>query len=131
MNKMILLGAMIGGGALLPLAASAGDFKGEVVTAIQHADLSATAPDMGYTHMHLHHTVNCLVGPKGAGFDAKELNPCANSGNGAIPDAAGDAAKIKVMNEAVAKAQAGIAATDKATAQKDAADASALLKTIQ
>ena len=23
-----------------------------------------------------------LVGPAGSGFDAKEMNPCANSGNG-------------------------------------------------
>jgi hypothetical protein len=130
MNKTILTGLLAGATALLPLAAVAADLGGEIATAAQHADLSASAPDIGTTHMHLHHTVNCLVGPNGAGFAAKELNPCANSGNGAIPDAAGNAAKIKQLNLAVAKAEAGIASADKATAQKDAADAAVILKAI-
>jgi hypothetical protein len=131
MTRTFILAASIASIALLPFAAVAADLGGEIATAAQHADLSATAPDMAYTHMHLHHTVNCLVGPKGAGFDAKELNPCANSGNGAIPDAAGDAAKVKALTLAAAKAEAGIAAMDKAVAQKDAADAAAMLKAIK
>ncbi len=130
MTRTFILGAALAGIMLSPLAAIAADLGGEIATAAQHADLSATAPDMAYTHMHLHHTLNCLVGPKGAGFAAKELNPCANSGNGAIPDAGADAAKVRALTMAAAKASAGIAATDKAAAQKDAADAAAILKAI-
>jgi hypothetical protein len=44
-------------------------------------------------HARLHHTINCLVGPQEDGFDAKELNPCKDFGNGAIPDTE-DATKV-------------------------------------
>jgi hypothetical protein len=36
--------------------------------------------------------INCLVGPKGEGFDAAAPNPWRASGNGLIPDTA-DAGK--------------------------------------
>ena len=51
---------------------------------------------------HLHHTLNCLVGPGGDGFDAKQMNPCAQAGNGAIPDAKDakpDPTKVKVKGD--------------------------------
>src|SRR5579864_6291085 len=92
--------------AFAPVAAYA-NAASEVVTAQTHADLAAHAADLAGVHMHLHHVVNCLVGPAGTGFDAKELNPCANAGNGAIPDTT-DAGQKKVLNEAVTKAQSGI-----------------------
>src|SRR5690242_17102724 len=101
--------AVAGALACMPFAAIA-DGASETVTAQTHADLAAHAADLSGVHMHLHHTVNCLVGPKGTGFDAKELNPCANAGNGAIPDTT-DAARKKTLNDAVAKAETGIAAT--------------------
>jgi hypothetical protein len=110
--------------ASMPFAALA-DSASEVVTAETHADLASQAGDINMVHMHLHHTVNCLVGPGGKGFDAKELNPCANAGNGAIPDAK-DQAKIKALTDAVAKAETGIAATD-VTAAKTAASATAAM----
>src|SRR5215470_10704889 len=112
--------------ALMPLAAYA-DAASETVTAQTHADLAAHAADLAGVHMHLHHAVNCLVGPAGTGFDAKELNPCANAGNGAIPDTT-DAAMKKLLTDAVAKAQTGITATQLAAAQKAAADTAAMLK---
>jgi hypothetical protein len=115
--------------ALAPLAAQA-DMKSEVVTAATHAGLAAGAPDLAGTHSHLHHALNCLVGPNGAGFDAKELNPCAQNGHGAIPDAA-DAGTKKSLMAAADKAKAGIAATDLKTAQKDASEASAMLKAVK
>jgi hypothetical protein len=129
-NKTILAGLIAGSVALLPLAALAGDLGGEIATAAQHADLSATASDLGGTHTHLHHTLNCLVGPDGEGFDSAELNPCANSGNGAIPDAQPNVAKVRQLMAAADKARAGIATRDKAAAQEDAADAAAILKAI-
>jgi len=77
--------------------------------------------------MHLHHTVNCLVGPEGQGFDAKEANPCQKLGNGAIPDAADQALKAK-LTAALAKAQAGLKSDDLAAARKAATEAQAALK---
>ena len=57
-------------------------------------------------HAHLHHTLNCLVGPNGMDFDKDALNPCKNAGNGAIPDTT-DAAKQKALEAAADKARAG------------------------
>jgi hypothetical protein len=126
--KGFVLGAI--GAGLLSLAAmpaNAADVKGEVVTAETHAGLAAKAADLDGVHMHLHHTLNCLAGPSGAGFDAKQMNPCANSGNGAIPDTM-DAAKKAKLQAAADKAKAGIAATDMTAAKKDADDVAAMLK---
>jgi hypothetical protein len=69
--------------------------------------------------MHLHHALNCVVGPAGEGFDAKQMNPCAQSGNGAIPDST-DAAKKAKLETAKTQLMQGIAATDMKAAQADA-----------
>src|SRR5579863_5167477 len=79
---------------LLPTAAFA-DAAQEIATAQTHAGLAAKAPAIDGIHMHMHHALNCLVGPKGDGFDASNMNPCAAQGNGAIPDAS-DAQKAKL-----------------------------------
>ena len=47
----------------------------EVSTAQTHAGLAAKGADVNAVHMHLHHALNCLVGPGGAGFDAGQANP--------------------------------------------------------
>jgi hypothetical protein len=112
---------------LLAVPANAADLKGEIVTAETHAGLADQATTLDGVHMHLHHTLNCLVGPGGAGFDAKQMNPCANSGAGVIPDTA-DAAKKKSFQAAADKAQAGIAQTDLADAKKTASDVASMLK---
>lgn len=76
---------------------------------------------------HLHHAVNCLVGPGGEGFDPKQMNPCAQAGKGAIPDTT-DAKKKKALEAAAAKARSGLAETDFEKAKKIAADTAAMLK---
>ena len=111
---------------LAPAAAYA-NAASEIVTAQTHAELAAQAADLAGVHMHLHHVVNCLVGPAGSGFDSKELNPCANAGNGAIPDTT-NAGQKKLLNDAAAKAESGIAATQLTTAQKAATDTANMLK---
>ena len=116
--------------ALLPLQAAAADLGGEIANAAQHAGLAAQASDSAGVHMHLHHAVNCLVGPAGSGFDAKEMNPCANSGNGAIPDSATPAQK-KALQAAATKAETGIASTDYAAAQKIASDTATMIKAVK
>jgi hypothetical protein len=122
--------AALTGVALLPLQAAAADLGGEIGNAALHAGLAAQAGDIAGVHMHLHHAVNCLVGPSGSGFDAKEMNPCANSGNGAIPDAATPAQKT-ALQAAAAKAETGIASADYAAAQKIASDSAAMIKAVK
>lgn len=115
--------------AAVPLHAWAADVGSEITTAAQHAGLAAQSGDIAGVHTHLHHTVNCLVGAGGQGFDAKELNPCANTGSGAIPDSTGASASTKqALQSALDKANSGLASNDLATAQKDASSAEALLK---
>jgi hypothetical protein len=111
----------------LPAAAQAPDPAQEAATAGVHAGLAAQGASIEQVHMHLHHTVNCLVGPKGQGFDAKEANPCQKLGNGAIPDTADQASKAK-LTAALAKAQAGLKSDDLTAAKKAATEAQAALK---
>ncbi|MEI9990853.1 MAG: hypothetical protein WDM86_12510 [Rhizomicrobium sp.] len=126
----VLSGAAIAALLLAPLPVLAADAAGEIVTAGTHAGLASKASDLAGTQMHLHHALNCLVGPGGPGFDPKNLNPCANSGAGAIPDTT-DAAKKTALEAAADTVRAGLAATDLATAQKDAADVATALAAVK
>lgn len=111
----------------LSSAAVAADPAQEVATAATHAGFAAQAATIEQAHMHLHHTVNCLVGPKGQGFDAAEANPCQKLGDGAIPDTTDAAAKSK-LNAALGKAQAGLKSDDLTAAKKAGAETQASLK---
>jgi hypothetical protein len=113
---------------LLPTVGMAADLKAEIATAGQHAGMAAAASDIATVHMHLHHTINCIVGPNGAGYDAKQMNPCQNQGAGALPDATSASTKTSLQT-AVTQAQAGLATNDVSAAQKDAGNAAATLKT--
>jgi hypothetical protein len=108
----------------LPTVAFA-DVSAELTVASNHAGMASKAAAIDTVHMHLHHVVNCLVGPSGKGFDAAPGNPCAKAGNGAIPE--GSAAQKTKLETALASANAGIAATDLAAAQKDAGDAASAI----
>ncbi len=132
MNKQreLFLGAALAALVLAPLPVMAADVAGEIATAATHATLASQAAALDGVRMHLHHTLNCLVGPGGDGFDAKQINPCAGSGSGAIPDMA-DAAKKKSLEDAAGTVRAGLASTDLATAQKAASDSAAQLKAIK
>ena len=124
-NPLIMSAA--GAALLFSTSAFAADVAAEISTAQTHAGLAAKAANIDGVHMHMHHALNCLVGPGGTGFDAKEMNPCANAGNGAIPDSS-DPGKKQSLQAAVTKAESGIAATDLAAARKIAADTAAMLK---
>ena len=110
-----------------PSVAFAGDAAKEVSAAGMHAGMGATATNIETAHAHLHHTLNCLVGPKGEGFDAKQMNPCAQMGDGAIPDSS-DAAAKKKLGDAAMKAGAGLKSDDLAVATKAAGEVAAELK---
>ena len=101
----------------------------EIATAAQHAGYAAHAAAIGMAHAHLHHTINCLVGPQGTGFDAKELNPCNDFGNGAIPDTE-DATKLKSLRAALGLAEEGLKSDDLDTAKTSGAQAAAEIKKL-
>ena len=111
----------------LPASTLAADPAQEAAISAVHAGWAAQAATIEQVHMHLHHAVNCLVGSKGQGFDAKEANPCQKLGDGAIPDTADSATKAK-LTAALAKAQAGLNSDDLTAAKKSAAEAHAALK---
>ncbi|HEY5338945.1 MAG TPA: hypothetical protein VIJ85_12125 [Rhizomicrobium sp.] len=121
--------ALAGLAVLLSSPAFAGDLKGETVNAIEHAQYAADATSIDTAHMHLHHSLNCIVGPKGMGFDAKQLNPCANAGNGIIPDSAG--ANKAALEAAAAKARDGLASNDPAAVKADALSIVTTLKGLK
>jgi hypothetical protein len=111
----------------LALSAYAVNAAKEAATAADHAGFAAKATTIQQVHMHLHHALNCLVGPKGEGFDLSAENPCASLGSGAIPDDTSASAEYS-LRSAVKDLTAGLASNDLATAQKDAAQAEAELK---
>jgi len=105
----------------------AGDYGKEMSTASDHAGYAAISETVDDAHAYLHHTINCLVGPKGAGFDATAENPCQGQGDGAMADTT-DAAKKQVLENAVTRAQAGLASDDLGTATSAGADVQAMLE---
>ena len=130
MKRDLVLGAACAALILAPMPVFAADLAGEIATAATHATLASQASDLDGVKTHLHHTLNCLVGLSGAGFDPKQLNPCAGSGSGAIPDTR-DAAKKKELEEAANMVRAGLASSDIATAKKAASDTATELKALK
>jgi hypothetical protein len=123
----------VGGMGLALLAVSpalAAQPDKEIAAAAQHAGFAADAGDIDGVHTHLHHTVNCLVGPDGEGFAEKELNPCKPLGNGAIPDTEDEETKAS-LEAALEKAQAGIAAEDHEAAKTLAGETQEMLEALK
>ena len=128
--RLRTVGLALGAAGLLATTvgvAWAADLGKEVAMAERHASLAAGSSAVNMVHTHLHHVINCLVGPKGAGFDSNALNPCASLGNGILPDTT-DAAKKKIYDEALAKAEAGLKMSDLKAAQHQATAVAATLK---
>jgi hypothetical protein len=108
-------------------ASADSDVNKEVSTAAQHAGFAGSAKDMKTTQMHLHHVVNCLVGPQGQGFDASFGNPCNGEGSGAISDTT-DSVKKASLQQALQQTLDGLKQSDMAAAQKSANAVQDLLK---
>ncbi len=102
----------------LPLAAWA-DASTQIQTAAQHAQFASQATDLKMARAHLHHTLNCLAGPKGKGFDKKAENPCADQGNGAIADET-DATTKKSLEKIAASARTALRSKDLDKVKEDA-----------
>lgn len=116
----------------LPLAAQASDANAaaskQVATAAAHAGMALGASELDMVHAHLHHVVNCLVGPSGKAFDAKAADPCKGMGEGAIVDAKGDAPMVARLHSALSEAEQGLKAT---TLESAHADAKKVMSTLQ
>ncbi len=116
----------------LPMLAQAADADSavskQVGTASAHAGMALGAADLKTAHTHLHHVINCLVGPSGKGFDAQQANPCKGQGQGAIVDARGDAASESKLHAALTEAEHGLKTT---TLDGAHADAQRVLTTLQ
>jgi hypothetical protein len=129
-NTKFIFGAMVVS-ALLPVAFVSGvalaDGPQQVGTASKHAGFAAAATDMKDVQKHMHHVLNCLVGPNGKGFDESFGNPCNGQGQGAIPETADAATKTK-LESALTTTRQAVATSDMAAAKKGASDVAGMLK---
>jgi hypothetical protein len=130
MNKLLVVGitGMLAGGFALAAVAQTHSAQDEVNTAHAHAMMAQSATTVAMAQTHLHHVINCLVGPNGTGFDTKAGDPCKGQGNGAIPDSASDAALHTKLQAALTDAETGVKASDLKAAQANAAKAAASLQ---
>lgn len=129
MMKRSLTGvAIIAAMLVLTTAFAAGDAAKQIATAEVHAGMAATVKDINMVHAHLHHVINCLVGPKGKLFDSKAEDPCQGMGDGALNDLT-DSPKLHAKLEmAVEHAERGIKSTSYKKAHAAAVRVEALLK---
>jgi hypothetical protein len=128
--KLPIFACLTGASLLIAAPAFAVALGAEIANAHTHAALAAKAGTIDGVHMHMHHSLNCLVGPNGEGFDASQMNPCAKAGNGAIPDET-DAAKKAKLESAKAELTKGLADTDLKTAQAAATSAAMTIASAQ
>lgn len=126
-NTVVILGAL-SLSLFAGLALSADGAQKQIETAMKHAQFAAKVSTLEQTQLHLHHVVNCLVGPNGQGFDAKAGNPCKGQGNGAINDAKAGSDQQKLLRDALVVANIGLDNTRPAPAIGTARAVSVLLE---
>lgn len=100
----------------------------EVNTAHAHALMAQNSTTVPAAHTHLHHVINCLVGPDGSDYDAAAGTPCKGQGDGALKDAANDSALEGKLKVALADARSGLKSNSLGAVQKDAAKAAGALE---
>jgi hypothetical protein len=103
----------------------------EIATALRHAGMSAGSSTIADVHNHLHHVLNCLVGPSGAGYDATAEDPCKGQGTGAVNDVYNKSKERKKLDAAVKDANKGLKEDDLKKAQKEAKEVMDDLKAAQ
>ncbi len=103
----------------------------EIKTATAHAGYAGKAEALNGVHLHLHHVLNCMVGPQDKMFDAAAGNPCKGQGNGAMTDIKAKAGENSQYYEAslVAEiANEGITSNNLQQAKADARAADLILQ---
>ena len=128
MKKFLMMGivGVLTAGFSFPAIAQS-QVATEVSTAHAHALMAQSATTLPMAHTHLHHVINCLVGPKGSGFDAAAGNPCKGQGDGALKDSESNSALHAKLNDALADAQSGLKSNALEAVQQDAAKVAAAL----
>jgi hypothetical protein len=127
MKRLMMSVMMLAGAVFLASTAFAqnGDAAKELATARAHAKLAEASQSVEVAKMHLHHVINCLVGPHGDGFDAAAGNPCKGMGDGAEMDShKGQMGSMKGMDKAshaLELARQGVAASKLSEVHKAAA----------
>lgn len=116
----------------LPSTAASAGASSQLATAAAHAKMAAQSAGLDGVQMHLHHVVNCLVGPDGEAFDASAGNPCKGKGNGALNDMGDDMGDAMADQKAEAQsaldaAMAGLSADALEKAQSKAGKAHDIL----
>ena len=102
-----------------PLALATADANQAIDTASKHAQMAVDSLNKTTADKHLHHVINCLVGPAGKSFDAAFENPCAGMGKGALIDIQNKAEKAQ-LEKALAEAEKGLKAKSYEATQVDA-----------
>ena len=116
-------------GGTVALAQMAGNPDAELKTALAHAGYASKADALPGVHLHLHHVLNCMVGPQDKLFDAAAGNPCKDQGNGALVNLKGKMDAPYYTAALVAQiAKQGIDATSLTEAKTDAHVASLILQ---
>lgn len=110
-----------------PVGFATGTANQAVDTASKHAEMAVDATDKTTADKHLHHVINCLVGPDGKGFDSGFENPCQGMGNGALGDIQNAAEKAQ-LEKALTEAKKGLKAKTYETTKRDAKN---VVKTLQ
>lgn len=108
------------------LAAPLTNMQKEIAVAKIHATVASKIDALPGVQLHLHHVVNCLVGPHGAEYSAKaeavSANHCDDLGNGAIADAKAEPQVRHLAQTALQQALAGIKATSLPVAHREATE---------
>lgn len=116
MKRFLAVAVSVALGSALSLTAMAapGHANKEIATAIIHANVASKVDSLDGVHLHLHHVLNCVVGPRSKQYSAAaeklSANKCVGLGNGALPDSH-DAAVRSDLQQAVKLADAGVRAT--------------------
>lgn len=91
MKHLVAMGLLIAALSLAATVVFAQGIEGKVFaqwkTSVQHSKFSQDYNGMKEITSHLQHTVNCLEGPAGPGFEGGAGNPCQGQGSGMIVDA--------------------------------------------
>jgi hypothetical protein len=112
-------------------AFAAGDAGKEIATAIQHSGYASQVKSTEQVHLHLHHVVNCLVGPEGKGFYPEAGDPCKGMGNGALNDLNGQPKVRAELEKALREADKGLRESGFKTAHRTAERVRKTLKVAQ
>ena len=127
MNRLLVVGTTLALGMSACAAyAQTSSAQNEISTAHAHALMAQSAGSVAMAHTHLHHVINCLVGPDGNGFDAAAGDPC--NGKGAISATSTDHALHAKLESALMDAQAGLKSESLAAVQQDAGKAASGLQ---